>query len=161
MPENHLPEGETATAEQHGPEQTSPAPDATPGRPSGKKSAILNALPAHIAHLDRDGTITAINEAWKRLCLCEELEGEPAGVGSNYFTLCEQSRAHFGDKASLIARGIQAVLAGVFPEFSVEYACPSERRPQWFRLIVTPMQRDGSSDGAVVMHLNITEHKRL
>jgi len=33
------------------------------------RSAILNALPAHIALLDKSGTVVALNNAWKRLAL--------------------------------------------------------------------------------------------
>src|SRR5436305_10260775 len=112
MLENRLPEGEATTAERHRHGQRPSDRDAAPASPPGMKSAILNALPAHIAHLDRDGTITALNEAWKRLRLGDRPGGGPAGVGSNYFALCEQSRDHFGDKAPLVARGLRAVLAG-------------------------------------------------
>jgi signal transduction histidine kinase len=127
----------------------------------GMKSAILNALPAHIAHLARDGTITAINAAWKRLRLCDGPGGETFGVGSNYIQLCQRCPDHFGDRAPLAVRGTRAVLAGMFPEFILDYACRSASPPRWFRLIVTPMQGSGRPGGAVVMHMDITERKRI
>jgi signal transduction histidine kinase/ActR/RegA family two-component response regulator len=148
-------------------------PESTPGRVApaqveGTKTAILNALPAHIARLDRAGTIAAVNESWKRLRLGGP-QGRPAGVGDNYLLLCEQAHGHFGDKARLVARGVSAVLAGLIAEFFLEYPCQSGGREQWYRLIATPMHGGGRPadqpgrvppDGAVVMHLNISSHKQ-
>jgi two-component system cell cycle sensor histidine kinase/response regulator CckA len=125
----------------------------------GLKTAILNALPAHIARLGADGAILAVNQSWDRLRLSGP--GRPCGAGDNYLRLCEQASGHFGDKAAVVARGVRAVLAGLLPEFTLEYACATEARPRWFRLIVTPMRGDGRPEGAVVMHINVSDHKRL
>ncbi len=126
---------------------------------SGMKTAVLNALPAHIARLGPDGTILGVNQSWDRLRLA--VPGRLSGAGDNYLRLCEQASDHFGDQAALVARGVRAVLAGLLPEFSLEYACGGETRPQWFRLIVTPMRGDGRPEGAVVMHVNVSDHKRV
>jgi two-component system cell cycle sensor histidine kinase/response regulator CckA len=137
-----------------------PAPATGAKQAAGQKSAILNALPAHIVRLDRQGTILAVNEAWKRLGVVPR-EDPTGGVGSNYLQLCEYAHDHFTDKALLVVRGVRAVLAGLLPEFFTEYACSSGGKHQWFRLIVTPMNIAGRPDGAVVMHVNVTSHKQV
>src|SRR5258706_609267 len=57
----------------------------------------------------------------------------------------------------------QAVLEGLLPEFKLEYPCHSPTEQRWFLLRVTPLPgapgAGGAPGGAVVAHLDITEHK--
>jgi PAS domain S-box-containing protein len=123
-----------------------------------ERAAILNALPAHIALLDRDGNIVAVNEAWRRFALVNLCSRDDLGVGWNYLEVCDRARGDRSTEASAMARGIRAVLAGKAADFAVEYPCPSPTAPRWFRATVTPLDRGGTG-GAVVMHMNVTELK--
>lgn len=120
-----------------------------------KQAAILNGLPARIALLNNHGTIIAVNEAWRRFAEDNLPESPDSAVGANYVELS----SHFSSEKSLdtqkIAQGVQSVLSGESKAFSFEYACPySEQR--WFMLRVTPIS-DVHQNGAIVMHLDITE----
>lgn len=120
--------------------------------------AILNALPAHIALLDENGVIMAVNEAWKQLATANALQGPEHFVTQNYIEICERAKGCCSEEAQSVARGIRQVLSGETDEFSLEYACHSSTEKHWFHLTVTPVQED-SMAGAVVMHLDITERK--
>ncbi|MCX7556118.1 PAS domain S-box protein [Xanthomonadaceae bacterium JHOS43] len=120
--------------------------------------AVLNALPAHIALLDPDGCIVAVNEAWRRFAVANAFPGDAFGVGQNYLSVCAGARGEHGDEARDVHHGIRAVLAGESAEFSLEYPCHSPDTRRWFRMTVTPIHPAGSR-GCVVMHLDITDRK--
>jgi diguanylate cyclase (GGDEF)-like protein/PAS domain S-box-containing protein len=121
--------------------------------------AMLNALPAHIAMLDQNGVIISVNDAWQ---CCDDMHAVQApglAVGENYLQLCEQARGQGALEALQIACGIRAVLCGTQSKYSIEYCCMSHGRQVWFLLTVSPFV-DACRQGAVVMHMNITEQKQ-
>ncbi|MDX1953018.1 MAG: PAS domain S-box protein [Verrucomicrobiota bacterium] len=122
------------------------------------QEAIFNALPAHIALLNSEGVICAVNEAWRRFATANFLQGPQFGLGQNYLEVCERAVGDCSDEARLVSRGVRQVLAGEAREFCLEYPCHSPEEKRWFRLIVTPLQ-EGEKGGAVVMHANITERR--
>jgi PAS domain-containing protein len=98
-------------------------------REAGRQTAILDALPAHIALLDAGGEIISVNESWRRFAAANGLPGSAAGVGMNYLEICDRARGPHATEAREAAAGIRTVLAGA-PSFSIEYPChaPAERR---------------------------------
>lgn len=122
--------------------------------------SILNALPAHIALVDAEGTIVSVNEAWRRFARANVLEGENFCVGRNYLEVCEQARGVCSEEAAETAVGLRRVLRGEANEFSIEYPCHSTTEKRWFRLMVTPLDEKERA-GAVVMHVNVTERKEI
>ena len=50
---------------------------------ASRQSAILNALPAHIALLDTEGVIISVNEAWRRFADSNGLHAPGHEVGLN------------------------------------------------------------------------------
>jgi PAS domain S-box-containing protein len=124
---------------------------------AAKQTAILNALPAHIALLDAQGSIVSVNEAWRHFATANFLHGPEFALGVNYLAVCDQARGQNSAEAHQAAAGIRAVLAGA-QTFSLEYPCHSSAEQRWFLLTVTPLAED-RPNGAVVMHLNITERK--
>ena len=124
-----------------------------------KQTAIINALPAHIALLDNDGGIVSVNEAWQRFAGANMLQGPSCGLGANYLEICDRARGNGLDEAQQACAGIRSVLAGSAKSFSLEYPCHSPTEQRWFLMAVTPLD-DGALNGAVVMHLNISERKQ-
>lgn len=122
------------------------------------QSAILNALPSHIALIDADGYIIAVNEAWRRYGSDNAARDPAHYVGQNYLALCDNACGASADEAGPTADGIRAVLRGETNEFSLEYPCHSPTHRRWFRLVVTPL-RDHPTKGAVVMHINVTDRR--
>ena len=127
------------------------------------QAAILNALPAHVALIDPDGVILAVNESWRRYGAANRLETADAAIGANYLTICDRAAGPLSAEAAAAAtaaEGIRSVLRGEVNAFSIEYPCHAPSEPAWFELMVTPVHENGMV-GAVVMHLNITERRRL
>jgi diguanylate cyclase (GGDEF)-like protein/PAS domain S-box-containing protein len=125
---------------------------------SARSADILDALPAHVALLDADGLIKAVNNAWHVFARENGYLAGGDGLGANYLAVC--GRAYGADQASArtAAAGIQAVVAGTVPTYSQIYPCHSPTRLQWFQLVVTPLEgiRPG---GVVVMHVDITSQQ--
>jgi len=126
---------------------------------AARQTGILDAVPAHIALLDRDGLITSVNEAWRRFARDNGRRDVEACVGLSYFEICDRVHGEDACKASAAAAGIRSVLSGAATSFSMDYPCHSPTEKRWFLLIVTPLL-DGLANGAVVMHVNVTAKKR-
>ncbi|CAH1903744.1 PAS domain S-box-containing protein/diguanylate cyclase (GGDEF) domain-containing protein [Candidatus Nitrotoga sp. HW29] len=124
------------------------------------EAAILNALPAHIALLDAQGVIVSVNEAWRRFTSKNAIQGQGHGVGTNYLDICDSARGEGASEAYQTATGIRSVLNGEVKRFSLEYSCHSLTEQCWFLLTVTLLAND-HPNGVVVMHLNITEQKKV
>lgn len=122
--------------------------------------AILDALPDHVAILDADGTILAVNAAWREFA---RQNGDPqtqhTDVGTNYFAVCRRASAPESVEALSTLEGMRAVLQGDLAEFQLEYPCHSPDRERWFLLHVTPIRAAAHSapSGLLVRHIDITE----
>ena len=154
-------------------QQTAGEPDAVTSRDSGadwlrraedrlrhrdaaRQSAILNALPAHIALLDAGGIIISVNEAWRQFAGANALLGPDFGIGIDYLDICDRARGDGAPEARRAAAGIRAVLEGAANRFALEYPCHSPSEQRWFLMTATPLA-DARPHGAVVMHLDVTE----
>jgi diguanylate cyclase (GGDEF)-like protein/PAS domain S-box-containing protein len=126
---------------------------------AAKQAAILNALPAPIALLDAQGLIISVNEAWRRFTTAKVPQGPGPGIGVNYLEICDSARGDDASEAHQVAEGIRSVLGGRVKSFSIEYPSHSPTEQRWFLMTVTPLA-DDRPNGAVVMHLNITERKK-
>ncbi len=112
--------------------------------------AVIDSLPQHVAVLDREGRILAVNRAWRAF------SHENSGIGANYLEACRTDIS--AAAADLAVAGIQAVLAGA-EEFKMEYG---PRGEHWFLMQVSPLpQNPGEVGGAVVSHLDITSRKQI
>jgi diguanylate cyclase (GGDEF)-like protein/PAS domain S-box-containing protein len=126
---------------------------------AAKQTAILNALPAHIALLDGRGLIIVVNEAWRRFAGAAVIQGPGHAVGLNYLEICEGARGKGSHEAHQVAEGIRSVLGGEVKSFSIEYPCHSPAEQRWSLLMVTPVAED-RTNGAVVMHLDVTAERQ-
>lgn len=126
---------------------------------ASRQTALLNALPAHIAVLDADGTIAAVNEAWRRFADENGLRDAHFSVGRNYLDACAPSPCGGAADTGAVVTGLRAVLAGESSSFSIEYNCDSPTEQRWFMLMATPLAVDRLA-GAVVMHINISASVR-
>jgi PAS domain S-box-containing protein len=122
---------------------------------SQRQASILNALPANIALLDKEGRIIAVNEAWKKFnSLCEAHKNQ---VGDHYLVSLENDKnCKIGKQ---VAAGIRAVMGRSKKQFNLEYPYQEEKVTKWYRVEVTPMVENFNA-GVVVMHLDITDRKK-
>ena len=91
-----------------------------PSSAAETQAGILDALPGHIALVDAQGVILAVNESWRRFATGNPLLGPAFGLGCNYLGLCEQVRGEGAAEAAAAARGLRAVLAGETREYALE-----------------------------------------
>ena len=119
--------------------------------------STLQALPAHVAVLDRTGRILSANESWIEF-VHGRIDGEQSRyLGLDYYNLISRILEDTGTAASAVT-GIKSVLSGACPSFSCEFSVPVGDRCQWLLMTAVPLQHDGRG-GAVVSHLDITSRK--
>jgi len=121
--------------------------------------AILDALEAPIAVLDRTGAVIAANQAWRTLVTTRSGIGTGVAVGSNYLVLWDGACGDAQVDGRAIAAGIRQVIAGERALFRYDYACDSQADRSWFALSVTGITENGQAC-AVVSNEDITERKR-
>ncbi len=120
--------------------------------------STLNALSAHIAILDEEGSIIAVNAGWNEFARLNGVESD-CGMGTNYLDLCESVVGDGAAEARAVAQGIRAVMTGQCGEFLTEYPCHSPHEQRWFVARVTRFQGEGPIR-VVVAHENTTARKR-
>ena len=119
--------------------------------------AVIDSLPTEIGVVDATGEIVATNLAWQRFALRNGGNAANCGVGVNYLSVCDRSRALGSDDAAIAAEGLRAVLAGDLKSFDFEYDFPSGDVTMRFVLHVSTLAATG---GAVVAHLDISDRHR-
>ena len=121
---------------------------------------VLAVLPAHVAVVDKTGTIIAVNEAWKAFAEANGGNLRKVGEGVNYLEVCDSATGAQSDGAATFAEGLRSVLSDGREEFTLEYPChsPSERR--WFVGRVRRFPASGTPL-AMVAHESVTDRKLL
>ncbi|MCE7985857.1 MAG: PAS domain S-box protein [Caldilinea sp. CFX5] len=127
---------------------------ATTASASALSYAVINALLEAIAVLDQTGTIVAVNQAWEALGEANGANPADTGIGVNYLAVCRRVQGPEAALAQAALAGIQAVIEGAQPNFTLEYSCHSAQAKRWFLMQVTPLPATG---GAVVIHADVTE----
>jgi PAS domain-containing protein len=134
--------------------------DLTIGAAHRFSQAILDSFAVNIAVLSKDGTILAVNKAWT-LFAAENggQEVRSTEVGIDYLDLAGGKVGPYAQLGQTAYLGIQAVLDGTLPEFSLEYPCPTPTKQRWFLLHVVALL-EASNEAAIVSHLDITSLKK-
>ena len=125
-------------------------------REASRQVAILNALPAHIALLNAEGVVVAVNEGWRQFAEENGLQGPTYGIGVNYLAICDRASGEESTSAQQAALTIRAVLAGGAQAIRSEYPCHSPAEKRWFLMTATSLP-GFLGLGAVVMHVDITQ----
>ncbi|SLM32555.1 putative Histidine kinase [Desulfamplus magnetovallimortis] len=119
---------------------------------------IMDTLSSHIAVIDSNCMIVAVNKAWKKFGdenghICPR-----ACVGQNYLEVCENAQGKGSQEASEVGNGLKEIMAGNLNTFSIEYPCHSDRENRWFRVTIKKLSAAGKM-WAVIEHHNISEMK--
>ena len=120
--------------------------------------AAVDTLSAHIAILDDQGRILAVNRAWQEFAAGN---GVPAGTvfpGLSYFAACASATGEDAPIAAAAEAGLRAVIAGERDLFEMDYPCHSPDAQRWFHLRVTPFA-EPAPRRVVAAHENITARK--
>ena len=122
------------------------------------KATILDSLPAHVAVLDRDGTIISVNDAWAAYGRANGAASESAiGIGANYVAACKQGAEHGYEGARESLAIVEAACRGDRTAEHIEYRCDSPAGERWFLMSAQPLRR--AEGGAVITHSDITARK--
>jgi signal transduction histidine kinase len=118
-------------------------------------TGVLNSLYEHIAVVENDGSIIAVNEAWRSFARQNDAKSAYAvSEGANYLDVCSDVTDGDSEYAQAAIKGMRDVIEGRETIFSMEYPCSSPTEERWFLMTVVPLQRP--EGGAVVTHTNIT-----
>ncbi len=115
--------------------------------------ALLRGLRDTVIVLDEVGTITWVNEAWRRFA--EENGADAAttaGVGRSYLDACRSD-----PEAQVVLAGIEDVLAGRTAVFEHRYRCHAPAQQRRFLLRGSRPPGVGAPGGAVLVHRDVTD----
>ena len=126
---------------------------------NGLKGAILDSLPAHVAVVDREGVIIALNGAWtdpERTLAFPP--GANIGKGVNYLEVWGAAVASGIDGSRDAEILIEQACRGERSGRQVEFRFGTVSGEHWFLMRAEPLRR--AEGGAVVTHWEITERKQ-
>ncbi len=115
----------------------------------------LDGLSAHIAIINHEGVIEAVNKAWRDFSTANPPLRSNVCEGANYLTVCDAATGANAREADGFAAAIRAVLAGEATERVIEYPCHSASEQRWFIGRVTRFPGEGPPR-AIIAHENIT-----
>jgi diguanylate cyclase (GGDEF)-like protein/PAS domain S-box-containing protein len=122
------------------------------------QQAVFDSLSAHIAVLDRNGTIIQTNAAWRKHGADKRYAYAPGFIGANYLDVLDYL-THQDQKIRMaVSEGISSVLSGEQGHFQLQqpFLAPSDKR--WFSVHVTPVP---DVEGRVVVsHEDVTRLKQ-
>ncbi len=122
------------------------------------KAAVLDAFPAEIAVLDRQGCIVAVNKRWLRFGQEDESpDREGTGVGVNYLEVTRASMRDGDALAGEVVAGLEAVLKREMKEFYLEYPCDFPTESRWY--LIHAVAAPEAVGGAIVAHTDISQRK--
>jgi len=121
------------------------------------QQAVLDSLSAQLAVLDRHGTITHTNAAWRAYARINGLGHPPEFTGGNYLSTLRGICAADPAAVEAAKAGIAAVARGEADQFQLPQPFHARDGERWFSLKVTPV-RD-VQERVVVSHEDVTALK--
>lgn len=118
---------------------------------------VIDALTSHIAILDEQGTILAVNQAWRKFGAENHFTFENSGVGSNYLDVCDAATGADAEIAAQVASTIRRIQKDEISESLIEYPCHSAEEQRWFQAKISRFMAGKSK--IIVIHQNITARK--
>lgn len=122
--------------------------------------STLNGLSSHVAILNADGVIEAVNDAWRDFAEAARAPVAEVCEGANYLDVCDRADGDEVAEGARFAQAIRGILAGRRGHFEMEYFCRVNGEERWFVGRVTRFP-GGGAPRAVVAHEDISERKRL
>jgi PAS domain S-box-containing protein len=120
--------------------------------------ATIDGLASHIAILDENGRIIAVNAPWRYYAEVNDYSHPNYGIGANYLEICDSATGPSAEPAPLVAAGVRQVMAGQRDQFYLEYPAPTPLAQQWFGVRITRFLNDGAI-WVVVAHEDVTERR--
>jgi len=121
---------------------------------------LISGLVSHVAILDTDGTILAVNEPWRAFAQRNGADPALLSEGANYLKVCENACGPEQAEAVSFANHLRQVMLGQLDSFTHEYPCHSSTELRWFTARVSRLVI-GGQPYVMVSHENITDRKRV
>jgi PAS domain S-box-containing protein len=120
------------------------------------KQGVLDSLTAHVAVLDRQGNIIAVNQPWRDFARKNSESGTKSLCEGVYYLEVLRRSIRSGDAGvESVLEGIEAVLGGRSNSFVAEYRCQTPEAERWFSMRVSP--QPCGIPGVVITHEDVTE----
>lgn len=118
---------------------------------------LLDSLDVNIALLDGEGTVIAVNEAWRRFARDHGATSDSVGV--NYLAVCRTAIRQGDDGgAEEVLKALGELLRGERERFSLEYPGHPPPGGAWFQVRLARFQHE-SETYVIAAHEDITERK--
>jgi PAS domain S-box-containing protein len=116
----------------------------------------LDSLSIHLAILNEQGVIVAVNDSWRHFGMTNQYEDSNWGVGRNYLGICQDAIGAQNEDARKAAEAIQQLLCGEKDSFQMEYPCHKNTEQRWFLLSLTRFNFAGQT-WLVAAHKDISQ----
>jgi PAS domain S-box-containing protein len=113
--------------------------------------SVLHSLPSHLAVIEADGRILAVNESWRQFAAANGIPPDRDWTTANYFDASRNDE--YGRRA---VDGIRAVARGDRGAFEMEYPCHGNGQERYFLLRANRFRGDGPVR-LVITHENVTD----
>lgn len=117
--------------------------------------SFLDAWPGHIAVLDVNGTIIAVNKAWRALSRSKGYMDPNLGIGRKYFEVCTSAGLMDAPTASRVAHSFDEFSEGKRPDLKVKYRCDGMAGKRTFLLAAARIE-GLTSPFFVLCHYDVT-----
>jgi len=128
------------------------APTTNPRSPTLDPWALLAALPDQVIVVDGLGDIQYRNAVW---CEFDGLGDDIFPIGESYGACFRATFSPRETDADALAVGLRAVLDGELPRFDLDQPYRAAGHERWYAVTVVPWE--GKSNGALILHREITE----
>lgn len=102
-----------------------------------------NARADHIAVLDLFGNLLWVNDAWRTFGKLSGMSDANYGVGMNYLDVCDRAQQAGSQEASIVARGLREVIAGLYNSVYFRYGFDCTERRHLFAVRITQIEMHG------------------
>lgn len=120
--------------------------------------ATFNSISSEVVVVDRDGVITHASKSWEQFDHTRRSTLSSVGIGANYLAVCRRAANENDATAREALLGIEGVIWGTIPSFSMEYPFDAPTQRVWLLMHVDPMPPEHG--GVVISHTDITQRKR-
>ena len=118
--------------------------------------SLLDAMESSTCAVDRNGTIIAVNKAWRDFAAANGGDADRTGVGMSYFDVCAAATGTDVAFAEEVAIGLSRLLAGELTRFEADYPCHSPTDERWASVRVNALPESG----AVLSHIDMSTMKK-
>ena len=118
--------------------------------------ALMDCLSLHIALLDDEGAIVAVNRAWRAFGSRNGADPTKTGIGVNYLVVCDDAAKGGADEsAANFAAGLRDVLNGARGTFEIEVPTAVGSAVHQFRARASVLADEGRTY-VLVSHEDLT-----